>query len=80
MLASIPDNGDKAEWHRAVSDVNGTMAESLASLRSDLRRQLARNRHQQVAQGVLASREHPFCVFPLEHLTETYDRILSESQ
>lgn len=77
LLAQIPQRGAKLAWHRELKTLNQQMSDSLSDVRGELRQQLQENLKRQASQTVLASREHPFCIFPLDDLTSAYQRILS---
>ncbi len=77
LLSAIPERGEKLSWHRELKRLNQEMSDSLVNVRSELNTRLSENHRRQAAHGILASREHPFCVFPLAHLTKVYEEILS---
>jgi hypothetical protein len=77
LLAEVPEKGKRRQWHRQLEQVNQELSQSLRELRMKLRADLASLRRQAASQSLLASREHPFCVFPLEHLVTTYRRLLA---
>lgn len=79
LLSDIPPRGRKQAWHDEVTRINEQLSASLEELRGSLRVQLARNSKNLGSQKVLASREHPFCVYPLQELTETFRGILSRA-
>lgn len=71
-----PENDGKA-WHDAITGINAKLSEGLDSLRADLRIDLARAQQEASRQKLMSSREHPFCVYPLDYLTETYNQLLA---
>jgi hypothetical protein len=77
LLSHIPERGEKLSWHRELESLNRQMSESLHDERSELAMRLRENELRQASQSILASREHPFCVFSLEHLTSIYESVLS---
>ncbi len=77
LLATVPERGAKLAWHRELKALNRQMSDSLGDVRNELSARLSENHRRQASQTILASREHPFCVFPLKHLTKVYEQILS---
>ena len=77
LLADVPERG-KLQWHRQLEQVNQELSQSLRELRMQMRADLASMRRQAASHSLLANREHPFCVFPLEHLVTTYAGLLKE--
>jgi hypothetical protein len=77
LLAAIPERGERRGWHRQMESLNRSIAKPLQEFRQELRGELASMRLDAASHAVLTSREHPFCVFPLEHLTDTYRRLLA---
>ncbi len=79
MLDAIPPRGEKKSWHDEISRINSALAESLGDTRASLRHELAGAERDATAESLLSSREHPFCVFPLDYLRETFDSLLGSS-
>jgi hypothetical protein len=76
LLASIPPRGQRLAWHREITQLNQQLAAQLQSVRADLSRRLAIAQARSAAQAILRSREHPFCVFPLDYLTDAFARLM----
>ena len=76
LLAERPQSGSKKAWHDALADVNRRLATPLEPLRQSLVGQLHEARLDEQAAAILSSREHPFCLFPLQHLTSRYAELL----
>jgi hypothetical protein len=76
LLAKMPPKGQRKAWHDRLQQINVVLSRELASARASLRTELVAAERQAASQALLASREHPFCVFPLEYLTETYRSLL----
>ncbi|QDT12917.1 hypothetical protein K239x_49310 [Planctomycetes bacterium K23_9] len=76
LLRQIPPRGERTQWHQKVTRVNRLLADQLMDVRQDLQRQLAAAQRRAVAQSVLTSREHSFCVYPLDYLTESFYKML----
>lgn len=79
LLANIPQRGGKRSWHQQLQAVNEQLAASLHGTRQQLQRQLAAAQELAKQQQLLASREHPFCIYPLEQLVETFEGLLQVS-
>ena len=75
LLSAIPKRGNKKEWHQAIDQVNRQMADHLREEHVGLARQLRDAQESLRQQQLLASREHPFCAFPLDYLTEMFARL-----
>jgi hypothetical protein len=76
LLAKMPPRGQRKAWHDRLEQINVVLSRELASIRASLRTELASAERAAASQALLASREHPFCIFPLEYLTETYRSLL----
>jgi hypothetical protein len=76
LLATIPPRGSRAAWQRQIEAVNQRLSAQLSQLRSDLQLQLEDVQRDLSTAALLSSREHPFCLFPIEYLTETYRSLL----
>jgi hypothetical protein len=67
----------KKHWHDRVTKINQQLSLQLADLRRDLEQQLHVAERGQWNESILASREHPFCVFALDDLVNTYRDLLA---
>ncbi|QEG43799.1 hypothetical protein [Roseimaritima ulvae] len=76
LLQNIPQRGDKQAWHQQLQVVNDRLSANLDGTREQLQRRLAETQERVKQQQLLASREHPFCIYPLETLTATYETLL----
>ena len=79
LLASVPPRGERRLWQREIEAVNGRLAEQTEPLRSELRQQLHRAEQGLATDTLLSSREHPFCLFPLDYLEAAYRDLLRQS-
>ena len=77
LLESIPPRGERANWQREIDEVNQRLHAQLAPIRAELGSQLERLRKELSTAELLSSREHPFCLFPIDYLTETYRSLLA---
>lgn len=75
ISAGKPDGAAKA-WHDELAAINQSLSTSLGSVRQGLLDQLAHARTLDASQRLMASREHPFCVYPVDYLTETFGKLL----
>ncbi len=80
LLQSIPPRGKKKQWHDEIARINAALSTSLRPHRAALLRQLAGVQRDASSQSLLSSREHPFCLFPLRYLTETFQTLLGRRQ
>ncbi|WP_153558480.1 hypothetical protein [Roseimaritima sediminicola] len=74
LLVAVPERGEKRAWHRAMQDVTRSLAGHLDGVRERLSRELGETAERVKQQQLLASREHPFCAYPLEQLTAAFER------
>jgi hypothetical protein len=78
LIASPPEPAEKKRWHDQIAAINAALSDELASYRQSLQDRLPEVRQSEVIAGLLGSREHSFCLFPLERLTSTFNRLLAE--
>ena len=78
LLAQMPAKGQRKAWHDEMQQINASLSRELDQVRSSLRFELAKVQRKATSQTLLSSREHPFCIFPLEYLTETYRSLLGK--
>jgi hypothetical protein len=76
LLAKIPPQGGRQAWQDQIQQINTTLSHQLADVRASLRSELASVQRKAASSTLLASREHPFCIYPLEYLTQTYRSLL----
>ncbi len=76
LLAAVPERGNRRQWHQELERVNQELSRPLQPFRDQLRDQLTAARRRAASNSLLSSREHPFCVFPLNYLVETYGPLL----
>ncbi len=67
----------KKDWHDEITRINSQLAMQLEPLRKQTRFELIDAERKNGAQRLMASREHPFCVFPIEYLKTTFQRLLA---
>lgn len=76
LLAEIPPPGRRQAWHNEMTHLNDSLSRQTRVIREQLRDELAEAEKRVTSASLLASREHPFCLFPLEYLQQTYDSML----
>jgi hypothetical protein len=78
LLENQPPPGARGEWHREITVITRTLSDCLEDERSRIAAELANARWQASSEAVLSSREHPFCVFSLQHLQNTFSKLLDQ--
>ncbi len=76
LVAAVDTVQDKKAWHDEVAGINAKLSKQLEPLRSRLRLRLAETQRASAAQRLMASREHPFCIFPIEYLRSSFATLL----
>lgn len=76
LIANRPVSGPKKAWHDEVDRVNRELYTRLGKFRERLTTDLAQAREFETSEAILRSREHSFCLFPAEHLTGHFGRLL----
>jgi hypothetical protein len=76
LIAEVPARGEKRSWHQELQWVRERLAADLGPLREQLQAELAAAATTAKQQQLLSSREHPFCIYPLEQLTSTFAELL----
>jgi hypothetical protein len=77
LLRHRPPRGSRKQWHDELTSINETLSHSLEDKRAEIRLQLATQQKQSASAAILASREHPFCLFPLEYLQDVFQELLT---
>ena len=80
LLDNMAPRGERSQWHQEITDFNRRLSASLDERRRQLVDQLADARRQASSDAVVNSREHPFCVFSLQHLQQQFQRLLGGSE
>jgi hypothetical protein len=78
LITNPPPQQTKGDWHRELTEINRRLSSDLEPLRRMLVDRLPEVRQREAAQTILASREHSFCLFPLDHLTHAFRRRLED--
>ena len=79
LLSDVPPKGKRRHWHQRIVQINRTLSTGLskyAARLADESRTLANRRRDSM---VMHSREHSFCLYPLEYLTDAYGQMLKSS-
>lgn len=79
LLNHQPPRGERRDWHREITHINRQLAAGLDEQRRQLMTELTNARRQASSEALLSSREHPFCIFNLEHLQKTFSQLLGGS-
>ena len=78
LLENQPPLGARGDWHREITEINRRLSACLEAQRSRIATELASARRQASSEAILSSREHPFCVFSLQHLQSTFSQLLDQ--
>ncbi|TWT54724.1 hypothetical protein Pla22_23760 [Rubripirellula amarantea] len=76
LISQLSDTRPSKAWHDEVASINAALSKSLQNLTSQWRELLVEAKQEAAGDLVQSSREHPFCVFPLQYLLETYRKLL----
>jgi len=76
LIANPPSASDKKQWHDRMTATNTELSNELAAYRQALQDRLPEVRQSEAIASLLGSREHSFCLFPLDQLTGTFKRLL----
>jgi hypothetical protein len=76
LLQDIPVKGQRAQWHAEVTRINHQLSDRLSQTRADLSAKLFETESQIAQRKILDSREHPFCIYPIETITQVTTAIL----
>lgn len=75
-MAAMPPHGQRARWHAEITRINRRLSESLDGRRLELGAELHAVESQLAERRIMDSREHPFCIFPIETITRTAANLL----
>ncbi|QDV43016.1 hypothetical protein Enr13x_28680 [Stieleria neptunia] len=76
LLAAIPPKGQRRGWHGEITALNQKMASRLAALRQTLEEEKSELQQRRREAAIWNSREHSFCIYPLDYLMESYEQML----
>ena len=79
LLTHIPKRGQRKQWHLEMESLNKKLAKHLLVKRNQLRGELQSKQIESNSARILANREHPFCLFDLNHLNEVFESMLLEA-
>lgn len=77
LIANPPLAADKKQWHDRMTAINAELSNELAAYRQFLQDRIPEVRQSEAIASLLGSREHSFCLFPLDRLTRTFNRLLA---
>lgn len=80
LLEHVPGLNEKPDWHQQLDSINEQMSASLHEKRSQLEAELATVMRERASLAVLKSREHPFCIFPMQDLIKTFGQLIRRSE
>jgi hypothetical protein len=76
LIDNPPGPAEKKHWHDQITALNVELSNELECYRQSLVNRLPAVRQSEAVASLLGSREHSFCLFPLEHLTSTFESLL----
>ncbi|MFO0941791.1 MAG: hypothetical protein U0930_13630 [Pirellulales bacterium] len=76
LLASIPEKGEKWEWHVAMKKVKQQLAEQAKPILLQFEQRIDRLRELANQQALLNSREYGFCLFDLSEVKTAFGKSL----
>ena len=76
LLGAVPSVGTRKDWHDEVSSLNRRMSSYLDDRRDEIDSAMMSLQDRMGRQRLLDSREHPFCVLPLNRMTDAFSRML----
>ncbi|KAA5540085.1 hypothetical protein FYK55_22530 [Roseiconus nitratireducens] len=76
LLASIPARGHRSQWHHQLTELNRQMSSRLRHIEAELDQQFQQLERRSRAASIWNSREHPFCIYPLAGLQDTFRSML----
>ncbi|QDV83131.1 hypothetical protein [Planctomycetes bacterium TBK1r] len=76
LLAASPAKGRRRNWHEQITSLNQKMASRLDPLRKTLEAEKAELQQRRREAAIWNSREHSFCIYPLDYLMEAYEQML----
>ena len=79
MLQEIPAKGKRKQWHLELEQLNQQLASHLNEKRNHFRTELEQAQVKSAANRIVNHREHSFCLFDLNYLSETFKLMLNES-
>lgn len=76
LIAEGKPDGSAKAWHDELASINRSLCASLEPVRQSLLRDLAEAQRCDASQRLMASREHPFCIYPVDYLTDVFGKLL----
>lgn len=80
LLTTIPPKGQRRNWHQRITQLNQSMSNELQTLRSEIDAERRRLVSQRRIASQWNSREHSFCVYPLDYLTQAYQSMMGSQR
>jgi hypothetical protein len=79
LILNRPDHGSRKQWHNELTRITAELSKCLESVRESLTEQMPAARQAESAAAILSNREHPFCLFPLQPLMQTFEKNLDHA-
>lgn len=76
LISNIPPKGQRSEWHQEITKLNQKIAAALQDEMDQVDAALTELSRRRRAAAIWNSREHSFCVYPLQYLTSAYQQML----
>ncbi|MEM6470171.1 MAG: hypothetical protein AAF802_11500, partial [Planctomycetota bacterium] len=77
LLGAIPPRGRRADWHQSLVATNQSLSAHLEPLRRATSQEIDRLRDEMPNAALWSSREHSFCLYPLQYLLEQFESMLA---
>ncbi|MEL6105857.1 MAG: hypothetical protein AAFU85_07470 [Planctomycetota bacterium] len=77
LLAAMPPRGQRKQWHRSINQLNQRLSSELSDVGRVIDHRIDELESEYRESLIWSSREHSFCLFPLEHLTESFHSMLA---
>jgi hypothetical protein len=78
LITNPPAPSEKKQWHDQITSINEALSGELEPYRQLLQDRIPQVRQHEAVTSLLNSREHSFCLFPLDRLTNTFHRLLAD--
>ncbi|MCO8122234.1 hypothetical protein NHH03_10830 [Stieleria sp. TO1_6] len=78
LLDSIPPHGQRSDWHQEITQLNAQLSAELSPIQQQLDADRSRLDRRLRDAAIWNSREHSFCVYPLDYLQNAYRQMLSD--
>lgn len=76
LIANIPPRRQRKNWHDEIDQINRELFAKLGEIRLATAERLDQLDRDAAVSRLLTSREHPFCIYPLDYLVQTFQTML----